>query len=488
MSTIFWAGGASRKIVSRIVVEGELVLLTPAHLGGGEADEPVDMPLLVDPLDGCTPLLSGASLAGALRSYLREREHGYRREATPTSASVLLFGAEKDTEKEGEQSPLVVDDALGRSLAWEVRAGVALDPCSRTAKEGHLFDLALWPAGTVFPLRFELCLREGDDAGRLKQALVTALAALDEGEITLGARKSRGYGQVCVRAWRIKEYDLTKPEGLLDWIKNGHKPLDEAWAVEDLKSALGVESLLEDRRSFFTLRATFALEGSLLIRSPGGGEGGPDCVHLHALQADGVRKPVLPGTSLAGALRARAAKILFTLGEEERGRKMVEEIFGGERGQNGLSASRLVIRETVVENARTDLVQSRVSIDRFTGGAREGLLFSAQPLFAQSDTQITVDLRLLNPRECEMGLLLLILKDLWMGDLPLGGEIGIGRGRLKGKEAELIWREEGKERKWRIFSAQGALKIEGERRELLEGYVRVLHACLKGEHRHEKEN
>ena len=31
--------------------------------------------------------------------------------------------------------------------------------------------------------------------------------------------------------------------------------------------------------------------------------------------------------------------------------------------------------------------------------------------------------------EAQAGLLLLVLKDLWSGDLPLGGESSVGRGR-----------------------------------------------------------
>ena len=38
-------------------------------------------------------------------------------------------------------------------------------------------------------------------------------------------------------------------------------------------------------------------------------------------------------------------------------------------------------------------------------------------------------------------MLLLLLKDLWTGDLPLGGESSIGRGRLRGLEAKLCDQE-----------------------------------------------
>jgi CRISPR/Cas system CMR subunit Cmr4 (Cas7 group RAMP superfamily) len=72
------------------VVEGDLVLETPAHFSNGDSDEITDMPLLVDPLEG-KPLLTGASIAGALRAFLGAWEHGYGQRATQDSATVKLY-------------------------------------------------------------------------------------------------------------------------------------------------------------------------------------------------------------------------------------------------------------------------------------------------------------------------------------------------------------------------------------------------------------
>lgn len=467
-----WTGKKSRGIISRVVVEGNLVLQTPAHFGNGDTDELVDMPLSVDPLDGRTPLLTGASIAGALRSYLRERERGYGQRADSESASVLLFGALK--EEEGEQSPLIIEDALGKSFSVETREGVALDPESRTAREKRLFDLQLWQAGTAFPLRFELVIREKGSEVKLKRALATALEGFNDGSITLGARKRRGYGRVSVPGWRVKVYDLTTPEGLLDWIENGDKPLDDVNLIVDVRKVLGVGELLPDKRQFFCFKATFPLDGSLLIRSGGGQDDqGPDTVHLHARQDDGNVMPVLSGTSLAGALRARAFKIANTVGDGGCARKLIDAMFGPEMDSNvEPQASRVIVEETVVANARTDLVQNRVNIDRFTGGARETALFNEQPAFGGDETKVTVKVRLLEPKEHEIGLLLLLLKDLWTGDLPLGGEIGIGRGRLKGEEAELIWQRDGSVQ-WKIVANGQGLVIDGDRG-VLERFVSAL--------------
>ncbi|MBI3950568.1 MAG: hypothetical protein HY314_08955 [Acidobacteria bacterium] len=491
-----WSGDTSRKIIARLIVEGDLVLQTPAHFSNGDTDELTDMPLLVDPLNGKTPLLTGASIAGALRSYLREREHGYGQSADQSLASLLLFGSLKGDD-EGQQSPLIVDDALGKlgTFGIEMRDGVGIDPKSRTAREDRLFDLQLWQAGTTFPLRFELPIREGDDADALKRALATALTGFNDGSVTLGARKQRGYGQAGVAGWRVKTYDLTKPDGLLDWIEKSDEPLSTVTPVQDIRAALGVTMLVDDQRQFFHIQATFSLDGSLLIRSGSGQDDqGPDMVHLHARQANGTRKPILSGTSLGGALRARALKIANTLDTSHnsaRAEVLVDAMFGADmdkvqkRRQQGDTdampfASRVIITETVVQNTKTDLVQNRVSIDRFTGGARETALFSEQPAFGGNDTTLTVDVRLINPNDYKIGLLLLLLKDLWTGDLPLGGESSVGRGRLKGERAILTHQSDGASRRWEIVTNGQGLTVVGDRN-VLEGFVSALNSHLKGE-------
>lgn len=72
----------SRELGQRLVITGTLQLLTPAQLGNGDAEALTDMPLLRDPLDG-TPLLTGTTVAGALRAYLFTRIAGYGVAAQP---------------------------------------------------------------------------------------------------------------------------------------------------------------------------------------------------------------------------------------------------------------------------------------------------------------------------------------------------------------------------------------------------------------------
>ncbi|MEO9027208.1 MAG: RAMP superfamily CRISPR-associated protein [Ktedonobacteraceae bacterium] len=507
-----WSGAVSRQIVQRIVVEGDLVLQTPAHFGNGDGADLVDMPLLTDPLDNKTPLLTGTSIAGALRGYVREREHGFRQKIDPytradQSASVLLFGGNKGNEY-GEQSPLIVEDARGKNAAIELRDGVRLAGVSRTSAEDALFTIEMWEAGTTFPLRFELIVRSYDNASALKRALATALVGFNDDSITIGARKRRGYGQVSVTGWRVKAYDLTNTEELLDWIANGANELSGT-ASPDIVQALGVGEMIADQRRAFRLKGTFSLDGSLLIRSGSGPDIAqtaanvtdgqqPDMVHLHSARLasplDKTRKrmPIVSGTSLAGALRARAFKIARLLAPQidagkTAAREVIEGMFGVEMEKMELGAKPRASRITVSEHevhmeseVKNTLIQQRVSLDRFTGGARDSALFSQQPLFGGPQSQVIVELRLANPQEYEIGLLLLVLKDLWSGDLPLGGEVSVGRGRLRGQHCHLEY-QNGQVRSWDLSANEAnGLDVAGGQSQDLEHYVAALHAHLDG--------
>lgn len=453
----------SRKIVERIMVRGDLVLETPACFGNGDSDSLTDMPLALDPLEG-RGLLTGTSVAGALRAYLREREFGYGRDGGSDALHNRLFGRQEDNE--GEQSWVITYDALSESVPGiELRDGVAIDPETRTAESKKKFDFELLEAGTRFPLRVELLISQDQDRDALLKGLAIALQGLENGEIRLGARKRRGLGQCRVTEWQVMRYALTTSEGLLDWLNQTGTPQTGS-RIADL---LGVKADL-DCREAFTMEATFGLEGSLLIRSGQGEAGAPDMVHLQS-RRNGRLVPILSGTSLAGALRARALRIAQTLGAPGKAAALVNDLFGPRirSSKDKPTASRLITAETEI-GSPLPLVQTRVKIDRFTGGSFPTALFSEQPVWGRKDTTITIGITIQQPTEAQIGLLLLLLKDLWTGDLPLGGEISVGRGRLRGRKATLTCKRPNASQRWVITQESDHLNIEGDQ-ERLEQFV-----------------
>ena len=206
--------GGVRGSVARWVFQGSLTLTSAGHLGG-EGDSVADLTVLRDPVDG-SPLLTGSSLAGALRSHLNDRQAGYFGAET-TALAATVFGGEWGDDQ-GAQSPLIVFDSRGclPEADTEIRDGVRIDAARGTASDGAKFDLEVLPAGTRFPLRFEFLVESEEQEAVQLPALGAALLDLERGEIALGARRSRGFGRVKVSGWRAHRFDLTAAEGWLD--------------------------------------------------------------------------------------------------------------------------------------------------------------------------------------------------------------------------------------------------------------------------------
>lgn len=462
-----------RPIAKRIIVRGLLILDTPTCLGSGDADSPTDLPLLRDSISD-RALLIGASIAGALRNYLREYEHGYDASEQNSDRATSLFGGTR-RDPDGEQSPLIINDAISRNIPTvELRDGVEIESTTGTAKAGHKYDLELLAAGTEFPLYFELLI-EKDKAQVEQQALINCLAlaleGLEHGQITLGMKKRRGFGRCHVKEWQVWNFNLEDPGDRTAWLTLDHSwlsdpPCTKSPAVDASivaamnKAGLEVPESWEDQRDRFLIHATFKLVGSLLIRS-GQAETGraPDVVHLKSHRPNEPNPvSVLSGTSLAGVLRHRAERIVKTLGSCS---PIVEHLFGFVQGKQA-QASRLVVHEKVIEKA-AELVQTRIAIDRFTCGAYHGALLEEQPIFSSDETIVSIELELRKPEEYEIGLLLLLLKDLWTSDLPVGGGSSIGRGRLAGTEATLIWHQSPDLKEWKITQNDGSLSVEDKK-------------------------
>ncbi|MCP4419885.1 MAG: hypothetical protein GY805_25005 [Chloroflexi bacterium] len=480
----------TRNIRQRWIIEGTLELLTPTHLSNGDDDPSVDLPLLTDPLDG-RPLLTGASIAGALRNYVNEHQDDYEDQEDKRSGDWLslekessraqrLFGAIR-RDDDGDQSPLIVEDALGQSpeLQIELRDGVRIDPKTRTAADKAKFDLELLAAGTKFNLGFELVItgKMENSLADIEKTLALTLHGLQTGQIALGGRKRRGYGECQVTDWRIWQYDLKTAVGLQEWLGHGR-----AWTNNPVQARTGNDILTllsndlpEDRRNLFQVKADFDIDGSVLIRSGFESDFGPDMAHLES-RRNGEMVPILSGTSLAGVMRAQAQRIARTMNKDEvQATKFVRGLFGympedNEKDQYEKKASRVSVKETVITGGRK-LVQSRVAIDRFTGGALESALFDEQPLFGG---QTTLTFSIKNPDQAEVGLLLLVLKDLWTGFVPVGGEASVGRGRLKGRSAVLSH----KEKTWQL-AEDGTLE-QGDP-VALQNYVTAFTTAMKEE-------
>lgn len=428
--------GFRRTITARWVIQADLVLESAALLAG-ESEGTADLTVLRDRSTG-RPLLTGASLAGALRSHLADRLGDYRK---PEPAEVAaLFGAQRGDD-EGAQSPVIVYDALASSVQSELRDGVAIDSSTGTAADHAKFDLELLPKGTTFPIRVDLLVADPAAEENLLSLLTTALGGLSRGEIALGVRRSRGLGSLGTREWRAERFDVTSGDGWVRWClsdyddRSGQEKLrfpDSATACRAAWPRSRISDMM-DMRTRTEVTADLRFVGGLLIRAAPDQAAAPD-----AVQVKSGGDPVLVGSSLAGVLRARARRILrLVCASRDDADRRLEELFGPDRPAqrqpaHNLWASRLRVSETAV-HAKPQRV-TRVQIDRFTQGTVAGALFDEEPVY-EGSVEVRIELR--DPQKGENGLLLLLLKDLLSGDLPVGGTGSVGRGVATGTA---IWR------------------------------------------------
>jgi CRISPR/Cas system CSM-associated protein Csm3 (group 7 of RAMP superfamily) len=440
----------SDAVKRRLYARGTWKLKSVAHFGGEETGI-ADMCLLQDA--DKNPFIPAASIAGAARSFLaRQRltwakfSHPDGLENEPPELKRLFGGAkEKDT-----MSALIIADAtcVGKKVNTSIRDGVRIVHESGTAAEGAKFDVEVVERGTEFKLEMQCIIRHNDDEVALTRLFLAILHAFQQGDIRLGARTRRGYGRGIVKSWEIRDLQMDNQEDVMAWIRDDPWSRPKSNLVKDLEDYKPAS----DHRSYFRIEADFELRTSLLIRSSSEDPEAPDMTHLHSNE-----KPVIPGTSFAGAFRHRAALIANAIGWEKKDDEDMDavcDMFGPvhkqgakreETQQTDLWASRVSIEEQLVKKVEPQW-QDRVAIDRFTGGSLQSALFNEKPVYPitleeKTKTNVRLRLTLEEPEKAEIGLLLLTLRDFWHGNAAIGGETSNGRGTLQGIKAKLIYKD-----------------------------------------------
>lgn len=322
----------------------------------------------------------------------------------------------------------------------EIRDGIRLNAAKGTVAKGAKFDYELLAPGAKFDLvmifRVEPIKQDdGSIKSNYNQAYTIAsdIARIIEKGFDLGSKSAVGYGKMKGET-SLYTLNFNDKEQFTQWINNYlfENPLD-----------IGSGTFLISDSALFEINATFRIKNSLIIRSYSKDPKAPDSTHLKS-----GGKNILSGTSIKGALRGRAERILNTIQDRvEITETILAGLFGDvEKEEDGVTVkpngytvpSRVFVDEIPIEEVKEE-VQTRIQIDRFTGGTVDGALIEEVPLFPEKDKEQIKNFRI-EVREAQpmdKGLMLLLLKDLWTADLPIGGEKAIGRGVLEGVKASL---------------------------------------------------
>lgn len=345
------------------------------------------------------PFIPGSSLAGVLRS-----------EFDPETADRFLgFVAENGRTKE---SCLLVSDAVlpdDAKVRISMRDGVGLNE-RKTAIKGAKYDFEVAEADKPYRAVLELT----DE--RYRSALEDVLSRWSVLGVALGARTTRGYGWMDVT---VQGRGFTFPDELDAWLS--FDPFQE-----DAFSGCEVWSNRTVQATEITVvRATLKMKGTYSVRMNTSALVKPD-EHVTpdtVPMEDRDGKPVIPGTSWAGAFRHHMRTLAEDLQLGEDTKNELERLFGS--GGREKRRSDIRFGETAVEGSHRQVV-TRNAVERFTSAPRNQGLFTSE-----SAVGGTGELTVLLPANTApqlKGLLGVTICDLHLGLLGFGGENGVGRG------------------------------------------------------------
>lgn len=341
-----------------------------------------------------------------------------------------------------------------------IRQHVRIDHRGTAVKNGK-FDEEIVPKGARFC--FEMELMGEEDCQELMDKILTAMLS-DSFRVGSGSRN--GFGKIAVKEIRQRCLNLINSEDLKLYLGKSSS-LAEEW--EGFKP-YSVNHQQESDNTTYTLKlhpTDFMFFGSgfgdehsdmTFVREP-------VIVWSDDNKADIIQRDcviLIPASSVKGALSHRTAyhynkkqgAFADKIAQDEleaytgKANDAVLALFGSEGNNKDKKKSRgkvLFSDVTIEKKASLETkVLNHVKIDRFTGGAVDGALFSEEVLYTTTDEEIELSLMLSHSVTNHEAIEAFeeAMKDICRGRLPLGGGINRGNGTFTGsltKNQETIY-------------------------------------------------
>jgi CRISPR/Cas system CSM-associated protein Csm3 (group 7 of RAMP superfamily) len=498
----------------KTVVKGKLLVVRSLHVGGFGTSSNVDLLLAINGKGHV--YIPGTSLAGALR--------GWMSQLCEKQVVRDLWGFQADKpdqqptqEKKGHASRIIVEDAEvtlpnGKPMTrrdTEIRSGVGIDRHRGAAAANYLYNRGVIPRDATLDFQLSIEIPEGADSKVFQDSIDQLLLALTTEEIRIGAAKSRGLGRVKLISDQLthpitqntlkdslptaQTFTLNTRDGLLSFLAYRAKPIPilPDWQKPTVLLTLPRLLIKLDWQPIGPLMVKSELTGALINILP----------LMSSVNGDQLAF-LLPGSSIKGALRTHAERIVRTvrshpldsddLKEQIKGLPLIDTLFGfsadsdseptpqkerKSKWAKGLGAlliedcfskpihpadtlQRLsqipkdnpealdkVLQETALTTAKQETqVAYHVAIDRWTGGAAEGFLYTNLEPFhiLWEPIELAIDFNRFpsdapegDPEEASsedklagVALLLLLLRDLGDRRIPLGYGTNRGLGTL----------------------------------------------------------
>lgn len=407
---------------------------SPLSVGGAGGDAVVDMPLATDGQGRL--VIPGSTWAGVLRAFAN-------RMFDDEPKIEAVFGPRQVDG--GHASRLTTfDSPIPGGQPLMVRSGVGIDRRSGTAAPGLLYDRVVVPPGRTIDLH----LRYEGPTDPVVEQLLSRVAAVG---LRVGASTGRGLGRLeCIEVQRTRA-ELDSRSQVLSLLAGRTRPTTMEPSAGRTPATIRMVLTWRPRRPVIVGDTDHGV--GLL----------PSMTHT----TDGTLVPVLPGTSVKGTVRSTAERVVRTLlpGVPEpdtdavasmdalaQAVPVLEFLFGSRRRAGALGITDTIAHQPAVgqddwqrytsgqdTTPPTGFAQrTHVAIDRWTGGAADGLLYTVLEPAAWSWSPIELELdttRLRTPAGSAVraGVLLLgvVLAELVEGGFGFGHATGRGLGDIE---------------------------------------------------------
>jgi CRISPR/Cas system CSM-associated protein Csm3 (group 7 of RAMP superfamily) len=484
---------SERKFLKRWVIEGRLTSRTPFRIGDGGTREgwtnektkkSVEISSIATDLNG-RAYIPAPTLKGNLRSWANS--------LTQKESKALVesfFGSPDPNAENTVAGKYQFQDALFEELTDDfssnnlphwcdkrligVTASVVLSRKFRTAQDKKLFHQEFVPPGVTF----KVCIIGNDydsdaPAARDEEGLKNLLALLEgfnqDNGVTIGGESEAlkgGWGRF---TWDLTAVKCLDNEAIKDWLssdegKSWHEALVKIENLEPLKQEAKSRAvqMAQDAspRHHVSVKVELEVKENFIVNDPSKCGKAPLPDHTPLKSVD--EKPLLPRTSIKGAVRSQAEKIIRTIGgyacypdQQDKVCKPVNtvkeakllclacKIFGASGWRSPFQCVPFIGTEV-----KEPKPQEFVAIDRFTGGGAEGRKFNAnsfyRPILAGEFSLDLKALERINAGKEALGLLALTMRDLFEGDIRIGMGAAKGYGAIEARITKLAWATIGK--------------------------------------------
>lgn len=442
------------KYTHRYLARIELQAETALYVGSGETSLTKDA--LVQKDHHGFPMIQGTSLTGVFRHTLEENSDknnwnsffGFQEGDNGSGSKVKISSAylilDNGKTAEGSELSNRENETLKHFDNLPSRQHVRITD-KGVAKEKGLFDNEVVYKGCRFIFEIEL---RGDGSEEEKDQLQMLLRQLSNPLFRLGQGTRNGYGKMTINSIWEKIFDLTNKDDFKSYLN-----FDPSFNADN--NCLIKKDITVEKNELTHYKLELKPDDFFIFNSGFGDEevdNKPNEEIVVYYDEDKTIKfdkiqTLIPASSIKGAISHRTAyyynKLMkvysdkITSGHEDYtgiNNEAVYQLFGAETETKEKPAQRgkVIFNDSYLTDADNTKIFNHVAIDRFTGGAMDGALFSEK--VTSTNEEITIDIYTENIEDKNVKEAFEdALCDICKGLLPLGGMTTKGHGMFTGK-------------------------------------------------------